>query len=282
VSQPIVQLFVNPRAGSASRKRVAALVRAFEAAGARVIQSNDQRAQAEVSPGVSHVCAVGGDGTLRHVADAVRRARRPLDMSLYPTGTVNLLARECGYRLDPAAFAARVLAGPTRTHHSGLIGTTPFFTCASVGPDSQAVAGLSPALKRRIGRLAYGWSFLTLLARWPRPKLRIVHEKDEILCEAVYVAKGRLFAGPWSFAPDAALDLPLFHVVTLGTVTRLLYLRFLWRLLTGRAVGTLPGATHFTCTALRIEGDAPLQADGDIVEQLPVDIRLDPASQVFA
>jgi diacylglycerol kinase family enzyme len=277
MGRPCVQLFVNPQAGSASRKRLAALVRAFDAAGASVIQH-----QTEVAPEATLVCAVGGDGTLRHVADAVRRAGRPIGMSVYPSGTVNLLARECGYDRDPVAFAARVLAQPKRTHRSGYIGATPFFTCASVGPDSQAVAGLSPALKRWIGRAAYGWSFLALLARWPRPQLRVVHEGREIMCEGVYIAKGRLFAGPWSFAPDAALDLPLFHVVTLGTVTRLLYLRFLWRLVTGRSVNSLPGATHFTCTTLRIEGNAPLQADGDIVAQLPVDIAIDPVSQAFA
>ncbi|HMI18587.1 MAG TPA: diacylglycerol kinase family protein [Sphingomonas sp.] len=277
MTQPTVQLFVNPNAGSASRKRVAALVRAFEAAGARIVFG-----QSEVAADATHVCAVGGDGTLRHVAAAIARAGRPLALSLYPTGTVNLLARECDYRLDPAGFAARVLAGTTRTHHNGLIGTTPFFTCASVGADSYAVAALSTALKRRIGRLAYGWSFLTLLIRWPRPHLRVIHDGGEVACEAVYIAKGRLFAGPWSFAPEAALGDPLFHVVTLGRATRLLYARFLWRLVAGKSVIMLPGVTHFTCAALRIEGDAPLEADGDIVARLPVDIRIDPATLTFA
>jgi diacylglycerol kinase (ATP) len=282
MTQACVQLFVNPNAGSASRKRVTALVRAFEAAGARVILSDDQREQAQVAPDATHVCAVGGDGTLRHVAAATARAGRPLTLSLYPTGTVNLLARECDYRLDPAGFARRTLAGTTRTHHSGLIGTTPFFTCASVGPDSYAVAALSTALKRRIGRLAYGWSFLTLLIRWPCPQLRVIHDGGEVACEAVYVAKGRLFAGPWSFAPHAALGDPRFHVVTLGRATRFLYTRFLWRLVTGKSVVTLPGATHFTCTKLRIEGNAALEADGDIIARLPADIRIDPVTLTFA
>jgi diacylglycerol kinase (ATP) len=282
MTRPCVQLFVNPNAGSASRKRVAALVRAFEAAGARVILSDDQRDQAEVATDATHISAVGGDGTLRHVAAAVARAGRPLTLSLYPTGTVNLLARECGYRLDPAGFASRLLAGVTHTHHSGLIGATPFFTCASVGPDSYAVAALSTALKRRIGRLAYGWSFLSVLTHWHRPQLRVVHDGGELACEAVYIAKGRLFAGPWSFAPEAALVDPRFHVVTLGRATRLLYARFLWRLVTGRSVATLPGATHFTCTKVRIEGEAPLEADGDIVAHLPADIRIDPVTLTFA
>jgi diacylglycerol kinase (ATP) len=277
MTPPCVQLFVNPRAGAASRKRVAALIRAFEAAGARVILD-----QSEVAADASHVCAVGGDGTLRHVAAAIGRADRPLTLSIYPTGTVNLLARECDYRLDPVGFASRTLAGRTRTHHVGLIGTTPFFTCASVGPDSYAVAAVSTRLKRLVGRLAYGWSFATLLFRWPRPNLRVVHDGGETACEAVYIAKGRLFAGPWSFAPEAAVDDPLFHVVTLGRATRLLYARFLWRLVTGGSVATLPGATHFICATLRIEGDAPLEADGDIVAQLPTDIRIDPATLAFA
>jgi diacylglycerol kinase (ATP) len=219
---------------------------------------------------------------LRHVAAAIGRAGRPLPLSIYPTGTVNLLARECDYRLDPIAFARRVIAGASRAHHVGLIGTTPFFTCASVGPDSYAVAAVSTGLKRLVGRLAYGWSFSTLLIRWPRPRLRVVHDGEEIACEAVYVAKGRLFAGPWSFAPEAAVGEPLFHVVTLGRATRLLYARFLWRLVTGKSVVTLPGVTHFTCSTLRIEGDAPLEADGDIVSQLPVEIRIDPAPLIFA
>ncbi len=282
MTRSCVQLFVNPNAGSASRRRVDALVGALEAAGARVIQSRDRRDRAEVAAEATHICAVGGDGTLRHVAGAIGRAGRPLPLSIYPAGTVNLLARECGYSLDPAAFARRVLAGPTRAHHSGLIGATPFFTCASVGPDSYAVSAVSTTLKRLVGRLAYGWSFMTLLLRWPRPQLRVVHEGGKIACEAVYIAKGRQFAGPWSFAPEAALVDPVFHVVTLGRASRRLYVRFLWRLVTGKSVAALPGATHFTCRALRIEGDAPLEADGDIVARLPVDIRLDPATQAFA
>lgn len=282
MTQPTVQLFVNPKAGAASRKRVAALTRAFETAGARVIRSDDQRERAEVATDATHVCAVGGDGTLRHVAVAVARAGRPLTLSIYPTGTVNLLARECGYRLDPVDFARRVLAGPARTHHGGLIGAIPFFTCASVGPDSYAVAAVSTGLKRLVGRLAYGWSFTMILIRWPRPRLRVVHDSGEIACEAVYIAKGRLFAGPWSFAPEAALVDPLFHVVTLGRASRRLYVRFLWRLVTGKSVAALPGATHFTCAALRIEGDAPIEADGDIVGLLPVEIRVDPAPMPFA
>jgi diacylglycerol kinase (ATP) len=282
MTQPVIQLFINAAAGSASARRVAALKDRFELAGAHVIVTPTAPGPLTVAENATHACAVGGDGTLRHVAAAVRRSGRSIGMSLYPVGTVNLLARECGYRSDPIGFVQRVLTGTPRTHHHGLIGTLPFFTCASVGPDSYAVAGLSLALKRRIGRAAYGWSFLKLLVRWPRPALRIRHESGSLACEAVYIAKGRYFAGPWSFAPEATVGDPTLHVVALMRATRGGYARFLWALLRRQPPSQLPGAVHFTCSTLTIEGNAPVQADGDIVARLPVEIGIDSATLRFA
>jgi diacylglycerol kinase family enzyme len=279
---PVVQLFVNPHAGSSRRRRIAALRTAFEAAGARVILTPSLRGRLEVADGVDHVCAVGGDGTVRYVAAAVGRDRRALPMSVYPLGTVNLLARECGYSPDPAVFVERALATPAgRRHYTGLIGETLILNCASIGPDSMTVDRLSPRLKRLIGRAAYGVAFCRMLGRWPRHQLRVVANGEEIACEAVYVAKGRYFAGDWSFAAAAAVDAPLLHVVALRHATRTAMLRFAWSLLRGRDPDY---AIRFTCTELTIRGDAPcpVQADGDIVAHLPVRITLAKATLAFA
>ncbi|WP_419828253.1 diacylglycerol/lipid kinase family protein [Sphingomonas sp.] len=267
-----IQLFVNPRAGTWRLRRVAALRRAFEAQGATVLVAPSHGGPLAIAETVDHVCAVGGDGTVRHVAAAVARASRPLSMSVYPLGTVNLLARECGYLHDPVAFARRVTATPPkRTHYAAAIGDVPVLTCASVGPDSRAVERVSPWLKRLIGRAAYIVAFCGLLARWPRSSLRVVADGRNVCCEAVYVAKGRFFAGRWSFAPAAAVDDPLLHVVALERASRLTMLRFAWALLRGRVPRD---ATCFTCSALTIEGAErfAVQADGDIVARLPVEI----------
>jgi len=280
--QPVVQLFVNPRAGSWRRRRIAALKAAFETMGARVILTPSLRGRLDVADGVDHVCAVGGDGTVRHVAAAVARDRRALPMSVYPLGTVNLLARECGYSDDPDIFVRRALTRPPARHHyTGLIGDTLILNCASVGPDSMTVDRLSPRLKRLIGRAAYGVALGRMLLRWPRHRLRIVANGEEIACEAAYVAKGRYFAGDWSFAAAAAVDQPLLHVVALRHATRSGMLRFAWALLRERDPGD---AIRFTCTELTISGDAncPVQADGDIVAHLPVHIALAPETLAFA
>ncbi len=279
--RPTVQLFVNPHAGSWRRTRIARLKQAFEAAGARVLVTPSLRGRLDVADAADHVCAVGGDGTVRHVAAAVNRAGRALPMSVYPMGTVNLLARECDYPSDPDAFVRRALAiPPRRRHFTAVADDILILNCASVGPDSDTVAALSPRLKRVLGRGAYAVALCALLIRWPRRRLQVTHDGQTIDCGAVYVAKGRYFAGDWSFAPAAAVDRPLLHVVALPQATRIAFLHFAWALFRDR----LPAdAIRFTCTDLTINGDAaaPLQADGDIVAHLPVKIRIAEDTLIF-
>jgi len=283
VPQPVIQLFVNAKAGSASRRRVASLRHELEAAGARVIVT-PTGGDLHVAEETTHVCAVGGDGTLRHVTAALWQSGRPRVMSIFPTGTVNLLAREYGYRCKALSFAGRILRdAPPRLQRIARVGETMMFTCASVGPDADAVANVSPRLKRAIGRAAYGVAFLRTLIRWPRLQFSVEADGRTIACEAIYIAKGRYYAGPWSFAPGAAADDPFLHVVALKQARRRDFVRFLWALLRHQDLTRNPNLVHATCAALTIAGaDAPLQADGDIVAHLPVEIAIDPTPQPFA
>lgn len=284
MTKPVVQLFVNDRAGSLSHRRVAALQRELEAAGARVIRTSTAAGALTVADDATQICAVGGDGTIRHVIAAIVRAGRPIPMSIFPSGTVNLLAREFGYGLDPAAFVRRILGqGAPRLGRYATIGEVMMFTCASVGPDSAAVAGLKPRLKRLIGRAAYGVAFVDVLIRWPRPKLRLEANGETIACEAIYIAKGLHYAGPWSFAPHAAADDPLLHVVALRRARRRDFARFMWALLRRKDLSRDGNLIRLSCDALELFGDdaPPLQADGDIVATLPVHIVMSPAPQAF-
>lgn len=275
---PIVQLFFNRAAGSHCDSTLAALRAGFEAGGARVILSEcGPDRPIAIDGAASHACALGGDGTVRHVAHALAACGRAVPLSVYPGGTVNLLHRELGSPLEPALHVARTLGGDSfRLHYAAELNDTMFLACASVGPDSRAVAALSPALKRGIGKLAYAVAFLSVLLDWRRHPISLDCDGRAIGCEAFYVAKGRFFAGPWSFAPDARLAQPMLHVVTLERATRRRYARFLWALLRGGRVDGLPGVTALACTRLTARSATPLpvQADGDIVATLPIDVRL--------
>ncbi len=274
--QPAVQLFFNPVSGDYCPRRIARLRSALEAAGARTIVSESSaRVAPVIDRDATHVCVAGGDGTVRHVVEAMSAGSSALPLAQYPAGTINLLARELGYPAKPSAFARRLLeATGSRDHYTASIQDQLFLCCASVGPDSEAVARHSPRLKRSIGRMAYAVSFLGTLLRWKRPKLELVVDGAIIPCEAVYIAKGRYFAGPWSFAPHAAMTDPKLHVVALGKARRLDYLVFAMDLARGRDPGLRENNVSLTCTSLQIrcDEDLPVQADGDIIATLPINV----------
>jgi diacylglycerol kinase (ATP) len=285
MTAPVVQFFVNPRPSWLARRRIAALRRAFEDAGATVLTTESAVGQLEIDARADHLCAVGGDGTLRHVVAALHRSGRDIPISVYPTGTVNLFARECGYPRAAGPFLQRALRGsPVLKCHTGLVADLPVLTCASVGPDSYAVDRLSPRLKVWIGRAAYVAAVGRLLIDWPRPKLTLKWEGRSLSCEAVYIAKGHYFAGPWTIAPDARLTDPFLHVVALRHMRRMDFIRFAWTMLIGGSVESLEGVQAFRCTELAVDGDrnVPLQTDGDIVTQLPATISMRAAPTTFA
>ena len=272
-TQPVVQLFYNPASGSFAPARIARLERAFTASGARVLKSPSVSEPPVIAREATHACIAGGDGTVRHVAMAMARCGRMLPAAIWPAGTVNLLAREGPDCASPERLAAELLGTSERREHWPVqLGETMFLACASVGPDARAVAGVSGALKRRIGRLAYVVSFLALLRRWPRDVLTLKADGRTLTCEAVFVAKGRHYAGPWSFAPRASVSDGLLHVIALHTARRRDFARFMLDLALGRDPARRGGVTALVTRRLSIDSahDLPVQADGDVVARLPV------------
>jgi diacylglycerol kinase family enzyme len=277
-----IQIIANRTAGRAREHRIARIRDGFIREGAEVVLTEcGPDRPIVIAEGVSHVCVVGGDGTVRHVATALATAGRDLPLSIYPGGTINLAHRELRSPIHPGRYAAYALGGENlRRHHAIRVGEALCLSCASVGPDSHAVAAVSPRLKRRIGRLAYLVAFLRVLADWPRTPIRLHWEGGELVCEAFYVAKGRFFAGPWSFAPEADRTRPVMHVVALRTATRRNVARFVWAVARGRCPAATANLVAFSCSSLSAEADAalPVQVDGDPVTTLPVRMAIDPIS----
>lgn len=285
MQSPVVEILYNPVSGGYSAARIEALRTAFANRGAQVRLTTTGPDGVHVSADADHVCVAGGDGTVRQVVEALHRAGRRPTLSVYPSGTVNLLMLETGQDCTPDALAARVLGrAPPRMHYAVTLNDTLFLACANVGPEAWAVARVSPALKRRIGRFAYAAALLPLLLRWPRTPIRIEADGRTIDCEAFYVAKGRFFAGRWILSPLAGLDRPEMQVVTLATARRLDMVRLWLRLALHRPVADLPGVTSFACTAFAASASGPLavQADGDIAAVLPAHFAIVPTPIAFA
>lgn len=277
-----VALAYNPLAGSHDPGRVTKLAEALRNAGHQV-EILDSRA-AKSSPkarAADLLCVAGGDGTLRDLICGWDAGALPR-LGVYPMGTINLVAREAGYPGDPRAFAQRATTPRARKHYIARVGDLAFLACASIGPDSFAVHGVSPGLKRRFGRLAYGIALCSALLRWPRVPMRISVDGRRHVGEAVYALKGRYFAGPWTLAPEASLQEPRLQILILPRARRRDFARLVIATMFSVRFAD-PAWQRLSAESVTVEADqpAPVQADGDIIAHLPVRIVVEPSPLEF-
>ena len=274
MTRPLVTIAYNAKSGRHSQKRLDMLRASFAKAGYDTELADSYSADLiPLAARSAQLCVVGGDGTLRDVIARMNGHSNMPPVSIFPAGTINLVAREVRHPGRIGKFVRRVLdaEGTPRTHYHGALNDQPMLVCASVGPDSLAVAAVSEPLKRRIGRFAYAAALAKVMLRWPHHTLTVLADGEAHQCEAVFVLKGRYFAGPWKISRDADLTQPKFQLLLLPRASRRDYVRLMLS-----AMG-FPGAalkSWLRLTAETVEISAahplPVQVDGDIVATLPV------------
>lgn len=278
----------NPVAGGSRARRFAATLEVLERRGHHVaVQTTagpgdaGRLARSALARGHRRIVVAGGDGTVDEAINAL--AGSAAELAILPLGTANVLAAEIGLELHPAEIARCILDGPAHRISLGRIrgadGEPRLFSImAGVGFDAHVVAGVDLALKRRIGKAAYIWESLRQLRRFAFPRYHVTLDDGFFEAASVVVAKGHFYAGRYVCAPEARLRAPELHVCLFeraGPWAALAYLVALQR-------GTLPERRDYrilTCgTGLRIAGPVgdPVQADGDAVAALPVEIDVLP------
>lgn len=277
---PLVQLFVNPQAGSYAPGSVARLRKDLERCGKSVVVT-DRFPFALAAPKVDEVVVVGGDGTLRHVVGVLMAVGADVTVRVVHGGTANLLDRE----MAEAQAEAGAGAGAVRRHYMATANGDAMLVCLSIGPDARIVASVSSRLKRWIGALAYGVAGVRCLQHWRRETLLVrVDGAAAWRCAALYVLKGRYYAGPWSIAPEARVTEPLLWGVALLSDRRRDYAAFLLGRMLRRPMrgGKI---RRFVCREVEVqaegEGRVPVQVDGDTAGMLPTVVRLCPRPMRF-
>ena len=271
MTRRVAQILFCPQAGGFSHRRLSALTDRLRSSNreVRLTPCGPERQTALASDADDFVM-MGGDGTIRHVLHMALKQRRSRDFLLHPSGTINLLARELqenqSHNADKqSCFFARV-------------DEAPLISCASISPDSMAVARNSAWLKHLVGRISYVVAFLAVLLRWERPHLQLRWLGGTLVCEAAYIIKSRYYAGPWSLAPDARVSLPELHIIALRRCRRRDYLRFIIDILLGATSRIDTNIVRFRCNELKIESCTPYpaQVDGDATASTPAEICIDP------
>ncbi len=273
----------NPISG-AGRNRVAAprLARALEERGVTSeVAFTERRGHAvELAAGArargfDAVVAVGGDGTLREVAEGLAGA---LPAAVHPTGTANVLAREIAMPFDARGTAGVIAAGLVETIDTARVGARRALFVVGAGLDGAIVHALEEVRRGAISYASYLRPIARTLLRWRPAALRVRIDGGEALpCAFAIVSNTRHYAGPWvRFARGPSLQDGRFEVYRFETPTRGALVAAGLRGL----LGALPGGrvVRDRCERVRIESDAPVpvQIDGDAAGSTPVDLVVEP------
>ena len=225
------------------------------------------------------IVAAGGDGTINDVINGLLfdapTLNAPPPLAILPQGTANVLAAEIGLPLEAEAFLRMVNEGSVRRVGVGLFkGGGHFGAMAGVGFDARVVDRVDLALKRKLGKGAYAWSAAAQFLK-PQARYQVAVDGERFDAASVIVSKGRFYAGQFLLAPQARLEDPYLHVCLFAKSGRWNIVRYAAAMQLGR-LNSLPDFEIVRGCRVTIDGPAgdPVQADGDVVGHLPVEIEL--------
>ncbi len=235
-----------------------------------------RRAAAE---GADVVCALGGDGTVRAVAEALAGTRTPL--GLLPSGTGNLLARtmglpladlEAGLDVALGGQNLRVDVGRLRAERpaEGAATDHVFVVMAGLGFDAAIMATTDDELKAKVGWPAYLVSGARNL-RGDRFHVTVSAGPEETVVfdgrtrMAVVGNCGRLLGGI-DLMPDARIDDGLLDTILISPRTMAGWVAVAARVLGRKGTsGTRVHRHTATRFVVRPSRPEPLQVDGDVI-----------------
>lgn len=251
------------------------------------------------------VLAVGGDGTVRAVAEALRDTGTPL--ALAPQGTGNLLARNLELTLDNLNESAEAafngvdrpidLGVAVWSRKDGKQEEHSFLVMAGLGLDAQMISNTDEDLKSKVGALAYVKSIVESLKH--NHRMRLVYQLDNNQPQrgkihTVMVGNCGSLQNNILLLPDAAVDDGMLDIIALQPQGILGWPQILWKVLVENALLRLPGTKQLANNknehlsyqqAQRIEislrDPQEIELDGDhFGEVLSVRVTVDPGGLI--
>lgn len=227
------------------------------------------------------VIAAGGDGTASTVASLIPME---IPLTLFPTGSENLLAKYFGIKADVKSCALVVARGRTRTLDVMQVNGKLALLMASVGFDAEVVRRVHQSRKSHITRWSYWSAILAALAcyRWPTLNVRILDSQGGLIESTngnwVFVFNVPRYAAGIAIMEDAIEDDGYLDIGIFDQGGLFHGLWCYWNVCRG-SHHRMKQWRRFRAHAIVIESNAEgasCQMDGDWACPLPVAIELAP------
>lgn len=250
-----------------------------------------EQARAALDEGADVVVVIGGDGTVREVAQVLAGTRVP--MGIVPTGTANLYARNTGlFGRDLQRSVRLAIAGAPQKADLGEVELTTtdgaqrrtFLVVVGIGHDADAVADVQARHKDQHGWLSYVRPGLRRLHH-PLIRMRIELEGCEpevTKAWSVLIANIGAIPGGVQIVPDARPNDGELHLAVVAPQNVRQWIRI-------AAAGVRPGyrapdgLTYRRGEGVGVDVASPrrVQIDGDVVEGVTrVEARIRPGALV--
>ncbi|WP_377639013.1 diacylglycerol/lipid kinase family protein [Oryzobacter terrae] len=260
--------------------------------------------RAALAEGVDVVCAFGGDGTVRAVAQEMVGSGVPI--GLLPGGTGNLLARNLELPTDDLARAVEVaITGRNRHVDVGWMTLDPsdadleehvgegategrrrhaFLVMAGLGLDAAIMSETSEQLKARIGWTAYVPAGLKnlLIERFKARLTLDGGQPMELRARTILVGNCGKLTGGINLMPDAEPDDGTLDVVVLSPKGIAAWASVVARVVT-KSDRTTKTLDRFRCqqASIHVDHAQQIELDGDIVgEARHLEIEVQPRALI--
>jgi len=279
-----IPIIVNPKAMHADVDKVRLQANRWLAEDRfdlRVLEGDERASDAArraLREGAAMIVAVGGDGTVSGVAEALTGTDVPL--AIIPMGTANMLSEHLDVPKSPEkAMELALHEHSVKSIDALRLGGRLYLLNAGVGVSSHTVRKMRHDDKRRFGLMAYIMTGAVKTLSFPPADFRVtidgkVHEFRGI---EVSLINAGFHVGPTlPNMPDIQPDDGSIDVLIVWTPTPAGYFRHLGRALASwtrveRNVRWLKARSEVQIEADRV---MPVQADGDLVGETPVRLQV--------
>jgi diacylglycerol kinase (ATP) len=297
-------ILVNPLAGGGQASKIARNVRTYlaevgypadfeQAARAEELR---RKAQEAAEAGCRRIVALGGDGTVHHVINAVHDAPVMSEgmggaVGIIPCGSGDDIADNLGLPRDPVAACGVLVNGSVRRVDAAEVslaedeagkpgpkrGKEIYACIGGIGLDSVANRRANQAPGWLRGQWRYVLAALRTVIDFQPLRFELCVDGRQFSGKmvSVLVANAKSFGCGLLVAPRARLDDGLLDVCLVREMSRARMLEVLWRAIRGEHLGE-PEVEYLQAREIEISTDPPgdYYADGDFVARSPVRIRV--------
>ncbi|MDB4537339.1 diacylglycerol kinase family lipid kinase [Akkermansiaceae bacterium] len=268
---PRYPLILNPKAKGEKGRRALKFIMAnatrFTIYATRSREEAIELSKKFAEDGEDLVIAAGGDGSLNAVIEGLAGSKTAL--GVFPTGTMNVFAREMGIPISKLEGAMEIIdKGNRESVDLFTMNGAPFVQMAGVGFDAHVIEQTSWESKKRLGPLAYMVTTAKLLKSKP-PLVNIMCDDGrEFQGVAMFIGNGALYGGQFPLFRRASNSDQLLDVV----IFKESGFQFVRDSLRGLAKGGIdPGSPgdsveYIQASGLTItcEEEVPVEVDGEL------------------